>query len=288
MTSRIRAAAVAGLLLAAAPLAGQEATPEMPEKPPVPAPLGWHEAGALVLGDTSIVLAAPLHWDGGDWLKLGEATVAIAGLGLLLDNWLHDASQRSRTTGRDDAATTIQKFGAEYSWGILGAYAAFGLVASDRKALNTAVDGALASAIANAIWGNTLKLAVGRARPKQDLGPTHFDPFSGDASFPSGHTTQAFAVASVIAAHDGRLWVKVVAFGIAGSVGLARIHQDEHWTSDVVAGAILGTAVGAAVVKTNDRIRKGLGTPKEEKKVSVSVTPLLARRGGGIQVSAAF
>ncbi len=280
MRAGLRAAALAAGLCARLAVA-QDAPRGAP-------PFSWSEAGALAAHDASAVLAAPLDWDGGDWLKLGGATAAVAGSGVLLDNWLHDASQRSRTTGRDEAAMTIQKFGAAYSWGILAAYAAVGLAGRDREALNTAVDGALASAISAGLWASALKVAVGRARPNEGLGPTHFDAFSGDASFPSGHTTQAFAVASVIAAHDRRLWVRIVAFAVAGSVGLARIHEDAHWTSDVVAGAILGTTVGAAVVKTNERVRAGLSGPRPERRVSFGVTPFLAPRAGGVRIAAAF
>ena len=57
LTAGVRSA-LAAALLAVRPLTAQEAPPE---KPPAPAPLGSHEAGALVLGDASGVLAAPLQ-----------------------------------------------------------------------------------------------------------------------------------------------------------------------------------------------------------------------------------
>jgi membrane-associated phospholipid phosphatase len=204
--------------------------------------------------------------------------------GFLLDNRLHDASQRSRTTSRDDAAVTIQKFGAEYSFAVLGGFAVVGLAAKDRGAMNVAVDGLLASAIASGIVTPASKLAVGRARP--NAGADSFAPFSSNASFPSGHTTQAFAVASVVAAHDGRLWVSVVSYGLAGSVGFARIEQNAHWASDVLAAAILGTVVGNAVVRVNDRIRAGRAKAGEGP--AVALAPVLLGRGGGLRFSASF
>jgi membrane-associated phospholipid phosphatase len=278
------------LLVRVAP--AQDVAPPPAAAPPPPV-FSFVESNAVALGDVQGVLLAPLRWDGTDWLKFGGATAAVLATGLLLDNTLHDASQRSRTPSRDSAAETIQKFGAEYSWGILGAYAVFGLAAKDRNAMNVAVDGALASAIAAGIVVNVSKVVVGRARPNAGEGPAHFDPFSSDASFPSGHTTQAFAVASVIAAHDGRLWVSVAAYGLAGSVGLARIHEDAHWASDVLAGAILGTVVGNAVVKVNGRMRKRISddpvpavTPAPG--TTLTLTPVLLRKGGGLSFGASF
>ena len=90
------------------------------------------------------------------------------------------------------------------------------------------------------------------------MSSTSFHPFSGsDNSFPSGHATQAFAVASVISAHSDQVWVSVTAYTIAGLVGFSRIYHNAHWTSDVTAGALIGTFVGRGVVALNKRLRAG-------------------------------
>lgn len=255
----------------------------MPSPPPV---FSFEETGALAAGDATGVLLAPLKWDGTDWLKLGGATAAVVATGFLLDNTLHDATQRSRTSSRDDVASVVACFGLGCSFAVLGGFAVVGFVGRNPAAMNVAVDGLLASAIASGVVAPISKFVVGRARPNAGEGPDHFTPFSGDASFPSGHATQAFAVASVIAAHDGRLWVSVVSYGLAGSVGLARVYQDEHWASDVLAGAILGTVVGNAVVKVNDAIRAGRRASGG--RVSLVVAPLFLRKGGGAALYASF
>ncbi len=251
--------------------------------PPV---FAWGEAGALAAADATNVLIAPLHWDGADWLKFGGAAAAVVATGLLLDNRLHHGSRRSLSPARDDVATVVQRFGAEYSFGVLGGFAIVGLAARDRAAMDVAMDGLLASAIASGLAAPLGKIAVGRSRPDAGEGPGNFRPFSGDSSFPSGHTTQAFTVASVIAAHDGRLWVKVVSFGLAGAVGFARVHENAHWASDVVGGAILGTAVGAAVVRVNARVRAGSSIEPERR--AIALTPVLLRGGGGLSVTTSF
>src|SRR5437016_4413117 len=63
------------------------------------------------------------------------------------------------------------------------------------------------------------------------------------ASFPSSHTGQTFAVAAVVADRYGP-GAGAVAYTLATAVGAARIIQERHWASDVVAGAALGWAIG--------------------------------------------
>jgi len=103
-----------------------------------------------------------------------------------------------------------------------------------------------------------LKNAIGRKRPKNSPGdPFQFEPFSGNESFPSGHTTIAFSTAVAIDRETKARWVPFVVYPMAGLVGWSRIHDDEHWTSDVVAGAALGVWTATAV--ENHFARHGMG-----------------------------
>ena len=79
----------------------------------------------------------------------------------------------------------------------------------------------------------------------------HFQPFDGRDSFPSGHATQAFAVATVIAEHYEQPWVKVASYTLASAVAYSRLNSNSHWASDVVAGAAIGIFVGETVVHLN-------------------------------------
>ena len=72
-------------------------------------------------------------------------------------------------------------------------------LAGDPPAKAVALDGLSASIIAAGLINTPLKYAVGRSRPSKDQGACHFAPLSGNDSFASGHTTQAFALATVIA-----------------------------------------------------------------------------------------
>ena len=106
-----------------------------------------------------------------------------------------------------------------------------------------------------------IKGVAGRDRPS--LNDRDADDFrvgagfggGGHTSFPSGHATAAFAVASVIASESSFRWphashfVQPVAYGLATSVALARVYTEHHWASDVVAGAGIGTLAGLSVVR---------------------------------------
>lgn len=94
------------------------------------------------------------------------------------------------------------------------------------------------------VIANLLKVVVDRARP----GGHHLAGFSG-ASFPSGHTTAAFAAFAGFALIFGRerparvqaIYMGVAA-GAAAAVGATRVLLDVHWLTDVIAGAALGLA----------------------------------------------
>ena len=74
-------------------------------------------------------------------------------------------------------------------------------------------------------------------------------------SFPSGHTTTAFAAAAAVTSETRRMWpqalwvVAPVMYGGATLVGLSRMYHNNHWASDVVLGAAVGTFSGLKVVR---------------------------------------
>jgi len=95
--------------------------------------------------------------------------------------------------------------------------------------------------------GTVVKIAAGRARPYAHLGKGAFRPFKARTaytSFPSGHTTSAFAVASVFAARWESAWAGAAVYLVAAGTAFERVYDDKHWFSDVFIGAALGTAVG--------------------------------------------
>jgi hypothetical protein len=67
---------------------------------------------------------------------------------------------------------------------------------------------------------------------------------SANNSFPSGHTTEAFANATFLYEEykDKNIWIGIAGYAVASATGYLRIYNNRHWLSDVVAGAGLGIA----------------------------------------------
>jgi membrane-associated phospholipid phosphatase len=84
------------------------------------------------------------------------------------------------------------------------------------------------------------KHVVGRARPNEGLGSWSKATDRSNASFPSNHATVAFAAVTPFAQEYDAPWL----YGLAAAGSLGRTAGRQHWVSDVVAGGVLGMAVG--------------------------------------------
>ena len=104
------------------------------------------------------------------------------------------------------------------------------------------------------------KTVAGRARPHVDPeNPFNFGLLRGwkddYQSFPSGHTSAAFAVAAALTSEagsrrsDDQWWIGTLLYSSAALVGVSRMYNNEHWATDVVVGAALGTFAGWKVVR---------------------------------------
>lgn len=210
----------------------------------------------LVLDDVKHVVTAPARWERDEWRDFGLSALAVVGTAALIDRPLRDEMRRHR--GTDRTVRQVERFGAEYSLALLGGFYLVGNAMDNEKSIQVAQDGLAASLIASGLVTPMLKYATGRRRPYENAGTGTFKPFTNtNASFPSGHTTQAFAVAAVIADHYEETWITCASYSVAGLVGLARSYHDAHFASDIVAGAMIGTVVGKSVVAHNQAARSG-------------------------------
>jgi membrane-associated phospholipid phosphatase len=91
-----------------------------------------------------------------------------------------------------------------------------------------------------------LKYAIGRTRPDN----------SNNLSFPSGHASTSFMIATVLQRYYG--WkAGILGYGVASFISIARVRGNKHWASDVTAGATLGYIVGSSVGRrTGISVRK--------------------------------
>jgi membrane-associated phospholipid phosphatase len=187
------------------------------------------------------------------------ATVTVGGAISLFDSPLSLGVQR---LGGDDMRTpsSIGSFiGGPVPLTLGAALYAVGRGTGSNFATRTGRELTRAVLVSGAITA-LAKGTVGRARPfAAPDDPDVFSPGRGFtngalASFPSGHTSAAFATATVLARelhtiYPQRRWlINTLLFGGAGFVGFSRIYARQHWPSDVVAGAALGGITGYEVV----------------------------------------
>ncbi len=87
----------------------------------------------------------------------------------------------------------------------------------------------------------TLKLLTHEPRPDNNAEHSAYE------SFPSGHTTSAFAFSSTVIARHGFWPYGCAATALATFVGMSRINDNKHYLHDVVGGFTVGTAYGLGI-----------------------------------------
>lgn len=122
-----------------------------------------------------------------------------------------------------------------------------GVVYQHRRWIDYGVSMTLAATAAG-ISVQVLKFLAGRTRPELWLGPWQHARVAA-TSFPSGHTVGAFAIAGVLVFTSPSRAMRVVAFLLASSVGISRVLAFRHWSSDVLASAVIGSLLAWMVTR---------------------------------------
>ena len=111
----------------------------------------------------------------------------------------------------------------------------------DNKALKQKATYIAAAIILNTASTTLLKNVVKRERPYHTYTGIFPDKIKSDFAFPSGHTSSAFASATSLALATKKWHVAVPAFVWSAGVGYSRIYLGQHYPSDVIMGALVGT-----------------------------------------------
>jgi hypothetical protein len=220
--------------------------------------------------DVEDLATAPVHWKVSQWTRFGEG-VALVGATMALDKPILDAVQRNRTSASDRYFKDVTHLGGGYSQDVAIALLLGGIVARNERLRETGFDALESSAWAAGVVTPIIKEAVGRARPVQERGTYDFRPFGGSQSFPSGHATNAFALATAIAAHSDGYVIPTIAYTLATSVAIARVNDRVHFPSDVVAGALIGRAVAKSITSRHRALKHVMIVPSRNG-VAVAVT----------------
>lgn len=213
-------------------------------------------AGPAVVSAQAPSVTVPVSGSG---LRPAQAALTVGGLVLLsslFDNGVHLESQEWRGGFSDGLSRVGYEFGnGRRMLPLLGAAWLAG-AAFDNPRVKDLAGHALAGGIAAGLAATGLKFITGRERPNSGMDNDHFRMFRpGDSSFPSGHASIAFGMATALASEFDGKWDDVGLYGLASLTALSRINDNKHWLSDVVAGAAVGIVAGRWATRGHRRTR---------------------------------
>jgi undecaprenyl-diphosphatase len=100
----------------------------------------------------------------------------------------------------------------------------------------------LSVSIINILFFRLFKVVFKRSRPLY-VAPAHDLKyrFLDSYSFPSGHATTSFGIASILSHYYPIFPIPILVYGVSSLIAVSRVYVAEHYPSDVISGALLGT-----------------------------------------------
>jgi len=239
--------------------AGKAQTPQ-PTPTPSASPTLERQFFKNILLDQKAIWTAPFHLHSADarWaapLAFGTAALIVS------DQQTGD--EIAEANGQLKASRIVSYAGSAYGVGAVTAgFYLFGRAKHDDRARETGILGAEAL-VDSAILVTAVKSITQRTRP--DGGRARSDFFDGGSSFPSGHSIEAWSLATVVANeyHDRRA-VQIAAYGIATAVSISRFTGEKHYLSDILVGSAMGYGIGRYVYHAHHRPSSSGGGEEEE------------------------
>ena len=146
-----------------------------------------------------------------------------------------------RPTGLDGSCQLISNTVTPFSMALPASLLLVGKLRSDKPMFANGLKSGVAI-VAAVSMSTVLKYGIHRERPYSRY--PDIEKLSDDStpSFPSGHTTSAFCTATSLSLMYPKWYVIVPSYSWAVAVGYSRMHMGMHYPSDVLMGAIIGTA----------------------------------------------
>jgi undecaprenyl-diphosphatase len=209
--------------------------------------LRWVQSDATALG-SSVLRHAPLASGAAVGFLVGAQTI---------DPVLNDGVRAWASGSVDGFLDRTNPMGGPSVTAKVAGVFGLTLLLGDEKSQDAAFTSLESLVLAGGIsYG--LKYAFGRGRPDEGYAPNHFEPFSGHSSFPSGHTTTAFAVIVPWAVYYRTPLARALLLLPLGTA-LARLDRDKHWATDVIAGGTIGTLTAVFLARRHQNRSKPNG-----------------------------
>ena len=239
------------IVLLSTAFAGRAQTPSEPSPSPTPSatPSLEREFFKNILRDQETIWTAPFHVHRNDakWMvPFGIGSMALISTDRISGDEIAEFDRGVK------ASRIISYGGSTYSGGAIAAtFYLVGRTKHDARARETGLLGA-ESMIDSLFVVQGLKEITQRARPLAGRERSEF--FDGGNSFPSGHSIQAWSLATIVAKEYGdHPLVQMAAYGAATTVSFSRFTGQKHYLSDVVVGSALGYGIGQYVYRARHR-----------------------------------
>ena len=232
-----------------------------------------------ILTDTGYALTSPWRWGKSDWAT-ASIVASTTGILYVLDDEINDEFKDNRSSTTDDLSDVFEPFGnSAIVFPTLVGFYLYGQFGENEKIERTALLAA-ESFLVSGLFNSVLKVMMRRTRPFDGVSADTFDSsFTGNNSFPSGHTTTAFAIATVVANEYEKVpFIAPISYGIATLMGLSRLNDQKHWASDVFFGAALGYFTSKTILRLHSN-KKGR---------HFTIYPRAGYRSGGLVLSSRF
>jgi membrane-associated phospholipid phosphatase len=206
--------------------------------------------------ETADFIKQPGNWTSGDYL-----TIALIAGGTFSIMFIDDAIRSEMVKDRRHVGSVPLEF-ARY-WGepipalsLAAVLYLHGVINDDRTTKKMGYEIGQ-SMVYTAALTQFLKISFGRARPYTGENPFYLRPFQSlsddNWSLPSGHTSLAFSLSTILAGNTDSDLLKGLAYIPAFMTAFSRIYYDKHWASDVFMGAFIGYFVGKFVSDLHER-----------------------------------
>jgi membrane-associated phospholipid phosphatase len=245
----------------------------------------------------------------GDWFLTGESAfrpeglpvmggIALAtGVLLLGDHQTYEFSHGMYNRSADVRFASNQFLRAgdgKTTLGIAAAFALYGFVGGDSRALRTA-SGTVEALLASGIAVQLLKRVAGRESPQVvTQGNGKWRPFPAFQAynknqpryyaFPSGHLTTEMATLTVIAEnYPEATWIRPVGYAVVGLTGVSLVNKGWHWYSDFPLAIAMGYTFGRIAAHHDDE-----ASGPESGTASLKVLPNIGPEGTGVTLALTF
>ena len=230
-----------------------------------------------------------------DWALVSGLTVAL----FVTDDITYTPSKRFFESS--ERAGYWSNFAAEIGdgrtqFGVAGAFAAYGLVLGDQRALRTGSQ-IVEVVLASGAIIQVLKHVTGRESPFTRSSPTGIWKFFPDQiqyhkhvpaydAFPSGHICTSMATVTVIAENYPEVkWIRPVGYLFCAVIGAGMANNGIHWYSDYPLGIFIGYSFG--MIASHQEMF-ALADHKDNNSLNISLAPSISPYGAGLTFNVSF